>query len=218
MNLKHISVVALLGASLSMPALAHEFTLGGGLASDKLDTEFKHTTTAAAKIFSSASDTELGGEAFIGYVWQINSGFDMAFEFFYDFMDVTTKEANGTSGHYKNNINNIMGVRALPGFRITNNTKLFLDLGYVNLENEIDIKDAGASGFTSTTKSTNVSGYRYGAGVQTKIYDNISLRVGYSVMDGFSAVKVSNTAGTESFSATPTLHVFNASVAWHFTV
>ncbi len=227
MKLKHLSAAALLGAAFSLPATAHELTFGVGLLSTTLDSEFEQTISGNTnKSYHNGSSTDLGGEIALGYVWTINRGFDMAFELFYDFNSSEVKQSltEGTNfgllstGHAKHNINSVWGLRILPGFFVTTNTKIFLDVGYASIDNELSLKSAGTTGFSKLTDSKDSAAYRYGAGVQTQIYDNFSLRASYVVMDGASALKVKSDNGASSVKATPTIHNFAANLTYHFNI
>jgi opacity protein-like surface antigen len=227
MKLKHLSAAVLLGAALSTPAIAHEFTIGVGLLSTTLDSEFEQTISGNSnKSYSNASSTDLGGEIFLGYVWTINKGFDMAFELFYDWNTTETKDGLSSqnaggftgTGHAKHKINGVWGVRVLPGFYVTTNTKIFLDVGYANIDNELSLKSLGTTGFSKQSDSRNAAAYRYGAGVQTMIYENFSLRASYVVMDGASNVRVKSDNGANSVKATPTIHNFAADLTYHFNI
>jgi hypothetical protein len=48
------------------------------------------------------------------------------------------------------------------------------------------------------------------------LYDNISLSVGYVIIDGGKAASITNIAGTETFSSTPTIQYFGTAITWHF--
>lgn len=218
MKLKYLSAATLLGAAFSLPATAHEVTGSLGILSTKLDSQFEQSGSSTNKSYFNGSESDLEGEIALGYVWTINRGFDMAFELFYDFGGPEVKQTTGFgAGHATHSIDSIWGFRVLPGFYVTTNTKVFLDIGYASIDNELSIKNQGGTGgFSKKSKSTDSAAYRYGAGVQTMIYDNFSLRMSYVVMDGASSVKVTNDAGTESLSVEPTVYNFAANLTYHF--
>ncbi len=220
MNMKKLSSTVLLGAAFAIPATAHELTVSLGLLSAGLDSNFQQYTSASTgEERYSANNTELGGEAAFGYVWTINSGFDMAFELFYDFTSNTAEQTTTTNGNVSNTVSDTYGIRVLPGFYVTSNTKIFLDIGWANMNQDLDIsKVITRTGFSEDKKSESSSAYRYGAGVQTMIYDNFSLRASYVVTDGASKVSLTSDDGLYSYSATPTIQTFAVDLSYHFHI
>lgn len=216
MNMKHISAALLLSSIVALPALAHDITLSGALLSSNLSSDYEHKTTTGNN-YDTASDTALGGELALGYLWKINSGFGLEFDFYYDFLGLETKQASGTAagGYVSHTIDNMMGLRVLPLLNITQNTKIYLDLGFAYFDQTLDAKKSGdVTALRSTSENT--YGFRYGAGISTMLYDNISLNVGYAVIDGGSSIKVKNTDDTIAYSATPTIQYFGTAITWHF--
>lgn len=200
-----------------------EFSIGLGLLSSKLDSDFREVSTAGgATGFTehySASDTTLTGEASVGYTWNWTDRIDTGLEFYYDFGHIETEQTATNLGYNTHTVNSVLGLRALPGFYVTPMTKVFLDLGWAYIDQEISVKRAGnASDYSKTSKSNHTSAYRYGAGVQMDLAKNFSLRAGYAVIDGGDKIKITSTDGTESMSAKPTIHNFAVNALYNFAI
>ena len=220
MQLKHTLLAAVISAGFVSQAFAHEITIAaGGLGSTlNVQQSFIDTTPITGiDVGSSGTDNSLGGEASVGYVWNVNSGFDIGFEFFYDFtgsMSITANTGQVTT------LNNVWGIRGLPAFRITNNTKIYIDLGYAIIDQTIDVSGvndgAGPAGFTTTSlKSSNTGGFQYGAGIETMIYNTIGIRLAYTAQEAAELSLVSDD-GVESFNSTPTIYMFFFGASYHF--
>ena len=220
MQFKHTLLAAALSAGFVVQASAHEITIAaGGLGSTlNVQQSFIDTTPMTGiDIGSSGTDNGLGGEASVAYVWNVNSGFDIGFEFFYDFtgsLSVTAPTGEVTT------LNNIWGVRGLPAFRITNNTKIYIDLGYAIIDQTIDVSSidngAGPPGFTTTSlQSKNAGGFQYGAGVETMIYNTIGIRLAYTAQQA-AELSLASDDGVETFNSTPTVYQFFFGASYHF--
>lgn len=216
MTIKQCSAAILLGTILAAPAFAHDITLSGALLSSNLSSDYEHKTSTGNN-YDTGSDTALGGELALGYFWKINSGFGLEFDFYYDFLGLETKQASGTAagGYVSHTIDNMMGLRVLPMLNITQNTRIYLDLGFGYFDQTLDAKKSGDT-TALKSKSANSAGFRYGAGISTMLYDNISMSFGYAVIDGGSSVSVKSTDGLVAYSATPTIQLFGTAITWHF--
>lgn len=216
MTIKHSTAAIMLGSVLVTPVFAHDITLSGALLSSTLSTEFERKTTTASS-YDTASDTALGGELALGYLWRINSGFGLEFDFYYDFLGLETQQAAASpaGGYVTNTIDGMWGLRVLPMLNITQNTKIYLDFGFAYFSQTLGAKKSGDT-LAIKDGTENTAGFRYGAGISTMLYDNISLNVGYAVIDGSSSVSAKNTNDTVSYSATPTIQYFGTSITWHF--
>ena len=217
MQFKHTLVAAALTAGFMGTACAHEitFALGGSSATLNAEQEFIDTTPGSGiDVHSTGNDTVLGGEFAAGYVWNVNSGFDIGFEFFYDF--VSGLEVIAPSGE-STTVDNIWGLRAKPAFRITNNTKIYIDLGYAIIDQTLDISNVvGLSGFSATSaESKNQGGFQYGAGIETMIYNTIGIRLAYDVQQS-AELSLDSDDGIESFTSTPTVYTFFFGATYHF--
>lgn len=195
----------------SMAASAGELIIGIDGFNASLTTEYTQDVAGTTdKAADTGESSEFGGGLYGGYVWNVNSGFDIGFEAYYDWINVTTSVSLVTDQLLDEKITGIVGLRALPGFKITNNTKIFIEIGWALVFQELTDNNPP----TSTVKA-NTNGFRWGAGLQTMIYDNVSLRAYYSVIDELSSVSIDNpTFG--NFTATPTITEFGVGLAYHF--
>ncbi|MFI4957046.1 MAG: outer membrane protein [Gammaproteobacteria bacterium] len=219
MQFKHTLLAAVISSGFIMQASAHEitFALGGLGTTFNVQQEYKDTDPATAgDLNGSGTANGLGGEAALAYVWNVNSGFDIGFEFFYDFTG--NLQVKGPTNAITT-LNNVWGVRALPAFRITNNTKIYIDLGYAMIDQTLDVADVvgiGAAGFTTTSaKSSNTGGFQYGAGIETMIYNTVGIRLAYTAQQA-AKLSLSDDDGDATFSSTPTVYQFFFGGTYHF--
>lgn len=212
---KHISL-AILAASLGFTAHAHEFAITLGGISSTLNSEQNYVfvpQTSDQGSHSSGTHTVLGGEAAVAYIWNVNNGFDIGFEFYYDFVGGLTVEG---SEHLINTVNLMYGGRVLPGFKITNNTKVYVDLGYNLMDTTMDVSNGHTRGYVDTTKDFNNEGaFQYGAGVETMMYKNLGLRLAYTVQQN-SEMKFESDDSARYYTATPTVYNFFFGLSYHF--
>lgn len=216
MTIKHRSAAIILGAICATPAFAHDITLSAAMISSNLSSDVEHVTTTGNN-YDTASDTKLGAEFALGYFWKINSGFGLEFDFYYDYLGLETKQSSGAAagGHITHSVDGMIGLRMLPMLNITQNTKIYLDMGFGAFEQTIDGKKSGNTSAVGT-KSADSIAFRYGGGISTMLYDNISLSIGYAVIDGGSSVTVKSANDQVKYSATPTIQYFGTAVTWHF--
>lgn len=214
--MKHwIASVGLAASLATLPVYGGELLIGitgfdGTMTSDYTQ------TILGSKFAYSAENSQLGVGAYLGYVWNVNSGFNINFEGYYDYVDftvsqsiVTEIEANAQPLTQK--ISGLGGLRVMPAFKITNNTELYLELGWADVD--LTLTDANSNQSVSAW----ISGFRYGAGLQTKLYQNISLRAYYSVVDQMAKQTI-NSPLDGTISAQPTFTEFGVGVAYHFAV
>lgn len=216
---KLIAPLALTASLFTVPALAGQVILGATGFDGTMNVNFTQTfpTISGVEIDTNAENSQLGGGLYGGYVWNVNSGFNINFEAFYDFMYLTVSQTTLTfDGEifkpitYK--VNGLGGLRVLPAFKVTNNTSLFLELGWAYFDQTFTDPNT-----PSTTISEWTSGFRYGAGVQTMLYQNISLRVFYSVVDELAQVKLSHPSDG-NLTGQPNFTEFGVGIAYHFQV
>lgn len=218
MQFKHTLLASAFAASFILPATAHEITFALGGLSSSLNSQQQYIDTLFdVDDRDSGANTTLGGEAAVGYVWNVNSGFDIGFEFFYDFVSNLDVYSNLNA---LNTVDNLWGLRALPAFRITNNTKIYIDLGYAIIDQTLDISALDPSGSvpgfsSSSVKSKNKGGFQYGAGIETMIYNTIGIRLAYTAQES-EELKLSSDDGTQEFRATPTVYSFFFGATYHF--
>ncbi len=218
MQYKHALLTTILATSLTLPAAAHEITFAvGGLSStlNALQSYIDTTPNAESNIQGSSVATSLGGEASIAYIWNVNSGLELGFEGFYDF--VSGLEVQGTLGQ-RTSFNNAWGARGVPAFKITNNTKIFLTMGYVIVDQTLDISDVDPALiplFTTTSiESQNQGGFQYGAGVETLIYNTLGIRIAYTAEQSAELTLESDDT-LASFNSTPTVYNFFFGMTYH---
>jgi len=216
-RIKHV-LFALTASSIALTVHAHEFTITLGGISSTLNSEQNFVTSGQSAdegAHSAGTHTSLGGEVAAAYIWNVNSGFDIGFEFYYDFVNDLKVEG---SEKMINTINLMYGGRVLPGFKITSNTKIYIDLGYNLMDATLDISSANNTHFSSTEMDfTNEGSFQYGAGVETLIYKNLGLRLAYTVQQ-HGELKFDNdsTSSPEYYEARPTVYNFFFGLSYHF--
>jgi outer membrane immunogenic protein len=77
---------------------------------------------------------------------------------------------NFSSTTYK--MNNSLGISLLPGIFVTDSTLLYCRLGYSNSHFKISTSDSSLNNM-----SKNLSGFRYGIGLNQAIFSNFSMRI-----------------------------------------
>jgi opacity protein-like surface antigen len=200
-----------------------QFVVTAGLISSSLDSNYSAFTLATSGVerYTAGNDT-LQGEVGLGYLLEVNQMFDMGIEFFYDFGENSTTETTTMFGHVKHKVKDVLGVRLLPGVNITEKTRLYLDIGWAYVNQEINIRDVvnngsgGQATFSKTTKSNHTSAYRYGAGIQTELFENLDARLSYVVMDGGGNVKLKDDTGAFYVKAKPEIQNFAVNLAYNF--
>jgi opacity protein-like surface antigen len=205
---KFIAPLALAASLFTLPSYAGELIIGATGFNGTLVTDFTNSF-GSSNIAVSAENSELGGGLYFGFIWNVNSGFNVGIEGYYDFIDVTVSNWAGFSSQsLEDNVTGLGGIRMLPSFKITNNTEIYLELGLAIVMDTFTDPNSGLS------EEKNISAFRYGAGTQTMIYDNISLRVYYSVIDQMAESSIS----TENYKLTaqPSMNEFGVGVAYHF--
>ncbi len=197
-------------------AQAHEITIALGGLSSTLNSEQNFGRSAQSTdegSHSAGTHTALGGEASLAYIWNVNSGFDLGFEFYYDF--VGGLQVEGTTGMI-DTVNTMFGARALPGFKITDNTKIYINLGYGIIDQTLDISNTHPTDFSQTSMDfSNKGGFQYGAGVETMIYNNIGIRLAYTVQQN-SEVTFESDGNKYYFTDTATVYNFFFGATYHF--
>jgi opacity protein-like surface antigen len=209
---KLLAPLGLAASLFALPAFAGEIIIGVDGFNGSMNTNFtqKNDLIGFDPYAASAENFELGGGVYGGYVWNVNSGFNINFEANYDWINVTTTQSVNNIQPLTQEIKGLLGLRILPAFKITNNTELFLELGWAYVD--LTFSDPNP---VSVSMQEWVSGFRYGAGVQTMLFQNISLRVFYSVIDQLAETSMTHDVdGTVT--ATPNLNEFGIGVAYHF--
>lgn len=207
---RNLSLIAL-SSALILPASAHEFSLGAGVTNVNMDTRFTYEDTELPlKTYISATDSAISGEFYVGYAYNINKGFDLGIEIFYDLGGPEVKQFVATFDYVTSSLSNTFGLRIVPGFNITPSTRVFASVGYSLLETEINIKDTTpVTPFESNSEKKNGGALTYGAGLETMFYDSFGLRASYMVTDASSSsVKISSIDSTVEYQAEPKIQTF----------
>lgn len=212
---KLLAPLGLAASLFALPACAGEILIGATGFNGTLVTDFtqKFATFGGftpTEFAVSAEDSQLGGGIYFGYVWNVNSGFNINIEGYYDFINVTVDQSVLSLQPLTHEINGIGGLRVLPAFKITNNTEIFIELGWAYISQTF----TDPNPLKSSIKE-NTSGFRYGAGVDTMIYENISLRVFYSVIDQIAEQSLNHDEDGK-LTAQPNFNEFGVGVAYHF--
>jgi opacity protein-like surface antigen len=210
---KTLAPLTLAAFMLAQSAQAGEIILGIDGFNATVNTNFTETVAAPATNFAaSGQNSQFGGGVYLGYVWNVNSGFNINLEGYFDYFNQTVTESLLAPLPLTEKIGNIWGLRALPAFKITNNTEIYIELGWAYLPVTFTDPNIGGSSIKQNT-----SAFRYGAGVQTMLYDNISLRIFYTIIDEMQTLTLTNTnPAYGKFTAQPNLSEFGVGVAYHF--
>lgn len=206
---------ALLLSTFALSASAHEISLGAGALSTTMFSRFSYADDTNYQAKTDASTTAISGEVYFGYAYNINKGFDIGAEIFYDLGGPEAEQSVGTPGYVKNSLSNTIGIRVLPGFNITPSTRVYAGIGYAYMDTEINIKDTLTDlTFDKKTASKKGGSIFYTAGLETMFYTNIGMRVGYTVIDAASAQATISSTNTysngahEKYKAKPAFNEF----------
>lgn len=224
MHYKKMALAALAASTFSTAALAvnlsHEITVGAGGSADLLDSKYNRRAPGGfggfTRMYDTATGFGSGAEASLGYVLNINEKYDFGFEAFYNTLRTNSTQNIERDNYYKHSVKDLFGVRFLPGYYFVPNTKLFLDLGFVNVNSTLDISTTSSTTY-EPSKMRHVSGYRIGGGIEALVFKNLSFRMGYAMMDGFGSTEIS-APNANIFKVTPTIQTYTASFAYHFHV
>jgi hypothetical protein len=218
---RNLSLIAL-SSTLMLPAAAHELSFGAGALSINMFNQLTFTDTKLAGptptiVFDSNANT-VTGEIYVGYAYNVNRGFDIAAEVFYDFNSPKLQQYVADQSFIQVDYTNQIGVRVLPGFNITPSTRFFIDVAYLFLEGQLQTsKLLNASDFVNTTTTTTTNKWsgaiQYGAGFETMIYESFGLRASYTVTPTINSnashgTSVTSKDGTLTYSTKPTFYAF----------
>lgn len=219
--LKRNLALLTLSSALTFPALAHEFSFGAGALNMSTFAllDYTDTTLGGASPNFQWDDfaNTITGEVYGGYAYNVNKGFDIGLEVFYDFKGPTINQYNGTNSYVSFATSNIIGVRLVPGFNITKSSRVFFDVGYLWIESTVNTTQlSDAADFTSSNSTNTIKrqgAIQYGAGFETMFYSNFGLRAMYSVTPSFNpnannGTSVTSTDGTQTYSIKPTYTAF----------
>jgi hypothetical protein len=211
----------LMGSALTLPALAHEISFGAGALDSVMFAQLSQTDTiiypgTENDIQWSGTGTTITGEFYVGYAYNVNKGFDIGFEVFYDLDGPEVEQYVNQPRYLKYSMKNGLGIRIVPGFNITPSTRVIAEVGYLFLQTEINVIDLTTVPTFSTTSVTENKGVVvYGAGLETMLYESFGIRASYNVAPRMgtvdntgSATSITNTHGTVTYTASPALGFF----------
>ncbi len=152
------------------------------------------------------------GGLFAGYGQYFNTGY-LGAEVFGNYSNANESYSLGDPSlayTSKFNASGAYGVAFLPGLKLNNSTLGYVRLGYgrSRVKGQDTISQTGV-GSDSTSKSSWVSGFQYGLGLETLLVDNWSVRTEYSRTDYGS---ISNTASSYK----PSNNQFMVGLLYHF--
>lgn len=170
-NLLSMGLGAAILMSAAAPASAGEFYLGGEMG--WTDVNFETTTTSFEESGLGASG--FSGSALAGYQVAIPSGI-LGFE-----VNVgdSSAEYEATSDTYQETITRDVsyGISAMLGTNLSDNTHLYGRLGYQATSMELTARQAGTGVVEEFSKDKTYTGARVGAGIQTAVTDDLSVRL-----------------------------------------
>ncbi len=172
--------------SFSTSAWSCGFYVGAGLGPEA--TDFKQSSTIVSpgsfnvKNTTHFSGTGFFGSLFGGYAWN-QKQFYLAGEANINMSSLDFQASNDefihssfSETHYK--MQHEVGLSILPGYLFTNTTLFYGRLGYANGNFKISTTDTSL-----TNINRNLSGFRYGLGMNQTITQHFSVRMEYSHID-----------------------------------
>jgi opacity protein-like surface antigen len=163
-----------------------------------------------------------GGGAFAGYGMYFNNLYYLAGEIFVDGSSASqaissTSTAIGAGGvtnnaNFKASASASWGVSVLPGLKLNDSSLGYIRLGYegARLRGQQFGSTTSAGGLSSYGSSSKwLSGFNYGVGLETAVYQNVSVRGEFN-HTGYG----STSAGGASFS--PTDNQYTLGLIYHF--
>jgi len=109
------------------------------------------------------SDTHFLGQITAGYAFDINQGFNLNTNIFFNLSNDKTGSTSGITGKTKNNI----GVSIEPGYYLNKDTLAYIKLGYARLDSKLD------DPANSSSSNTTLDGFLWGAGAKYHLDKNI---------------------------------------------
>jgi hypothetical protein len=218
--LKRNFTLAALCSLLTLPAYAHEFSIGAGALSSTLYSQISLEDTTLGSTANtyqwSANGNAITGEFYLGYAYNINKGFDIGAEVFYLLDGPEIQQWVLEDRYLQYSVKSSLGIRIVPGFNITPSTRVIAEVGYLFMSTEINVKELDiASDFSSNTATKDTGLIVYGVGLETMIYENFGFRASYNVgprmgdIDSSSgSATISSTDETLTYSANPALGMF----------
>jgi hypothetical protein len=219
---RNLSLIAL-STFIALPTFAHEFSFGVGALSTTMFSQISYVDTATFgttnnDIEWSANGSQITGEFYVGYAYNINKGFDIGVEIWYDLDGPEVEQFVVEPRYIKHSMQNAIGVRVVPGFNITPSTRIIGEVGYMYTQMELSVVDLDptlASQFSSSSTTKNKGFITYGVGLETMVYQNFGFRASYNVLppqsnsdSSTNSVSITSTDGTVTYSATPVVNFF----------
>lgn len=156
-----------------------------------------------------------------GWVGGLFAGYGQSFQNLYYlggelFVNDSNASAGSTAtsvvGTYKSKfeVNTSYGLALLPGLKVNDSSLFYLRVGYnwANLKGKEIATIAGVS--TAASKSNTQGGFNYGLGIETAIYENLSLRGEFTHTDYSSFTSALGTKWS------PSDNQFMLGLAYHF--
>lgn len=199
-----------------LPRLKDGFYLGAQVGYDSYRARVNTTTTLGADVVSinpPINAVGFVGGLLAGYGQYVNEMFYLGGEVFVNDSGAessTNVTVNGLTATSKVTANLGYGVSLLPGYKLNDESLLYIRLGY----NWSQMKIQGSSPTGGSASRTNtVGGFNYGLGLESLIYQNWSVRTEYTHTNysSFSA-STANIATTVS----PADNQFMLALIYHF--
>lgn len=208
--LKRNLPLALLTSALTLPALAHEISMGAGALNSTAYTQITRTdNTIPSNIEVSATGTAVTGEFYLAYAYNVNKGFDIAFELFYELDGPEVEQYAGDENYLTHSIKNAIGARIVPGFNITPSTRVIAEVGYLYMRTEVGVENILSPAFPTSSETKDSGVIVYGVGMETMLYDNFGLRASYTIAPTMGdGVSITSTDGTLTYDANSSLGYF----------
>jgi outer membrane immunogenic protein len=184
--IKKTLLVGAIALAMSGVACASGFYVGGGLGASVL----KNTSTESATVTDEFSpdhptnqsahshNENLGGNVTVltGYAWDTVDQYYVGLEAFDNASNaqVSTQSIlyDTNSANLKVKMNNVYGLRLLPGYHITPDTVAYGILGVVRGNEKLTVSESDGSG----SSTYNLKGYQVGLGAMTNLSKNVALR------------------------------------------
>lgn len=166
------------------------------------------------------------GGLFAGYGMYFNNLYYLAAEIFGNGSGasqsetITATTALGTDTfNGKFSVSGSYGISLLPGIKLNNATLLYIRLGWnrANLKGQGTFTSTAGGGSVSGSNSSWQSGFNYGIGMESLVYQNFSLRAEYTHTNyGSFSSSATNAFGTQSVTFKPSDNQFMLGLIYHF--
>lgn len=222
-NYKGEAMAAPVAPCVQPLALHDGFYLGAQVGYDSYSVGASNGPVVNGTTFSRSSDIAANGFAggiFGGYGMYWNNFYYLGGELFVNGSgasdNITSTQTNAsltTSSSAKSSTGWSWGVSVLPGLKVNDSTLAYVRLGYsqARIKGQVTYNSAGT--IVSNTNGYNSQGaFQYGVGLETAVYQNVSVRGEYSHAN-YGSFTTNNTTNTK-FS--PSNNQFMAALIYHF--